>query len=150
MDLKRHRFSTAYVLEQLDCIKSMAPENALLHQDMSTINSMLCREMSLEGLMPWSSNYTFLARLLDKDEALLSIYKPGDGERPLWDFPDGTLSHREFASYLVSQLLGWPKIPPTVLRSGPHGMGSVQLFIEAEYEAHYFNMREMPTFYRSV
>lgn len=100
--------------------------------------------MELQGLMPWSSNYTFLVSLdqLADQTKLLAIYKPCQGERPLWDFPDGTLCRREFASYLVSQALGWPSIPPTVLRDGPHGPGSVQLFIDAEYEAHYFNMRD--------
>jgi uncharacterized repeat protein (TIGR03843 family) len=78
-----------------------------------------------------------------------AIYKPGDGERPLWDFPDRTLSQREFASYLISLILGWPNIPTTILRDGPHGLGSVQLFIEAEYEAHYFNMRDIPAFTES-
>lgn len=135
------------MLEQLETVKNMAPAHASLHQDQPVLKALVCRDIILEGLMPWSSNYTFLAKLLEEGtEPLLVIYKPGDGERPLWDFPDGTLSHREFASYLVSQLLGWPKIPPTVLRNGPHGMGSVQLFIEAEYEAHYFNMRDVPTF----
>jgi uncharacterized repeat protein (TIGR03843 family) len=112
------------------------------------IETLLNGKMELQGLMPWSSNYTFLADIQDRARgiSLLAIYKPGEGERPLWDFPDQTLSLREFTSYLVSQVLGWPKIPPTVLREGPHGLGSVQLFIEAEYEAHYFNMRGMPTF----
>jgi uncharacterized repeat protein (TIGR03843 family) len=97
--------------------------------------------------MPWSSNYTFLVTLEGKaGRNVLGIYKPGDGERPLWDFPDRTLSHREFASYLVSQVLGWPSIPLTVMRDGPHGLGSMQLFIETEYEAHYFNMRDIPNF----
>jgi uncharacterized repeat protein (TIGR03843 family) len=53
------------------------------------------------------------------------------------------LCYREYASYLVSQALGWPKIPATVLRHGPHGVGSLQLFIDAEYEAHYFNLRHL-------
>ncbi|GAB4444731.1 MAG: SCO1664 family protein [Anaerolineae bacterium] len=147
MVLKSTRFSPEQMLEQLETIRDLSPACAPLHQNGPLLEQLVCRDIELEGLMPWSSNYTFLARLTAKDdEPLLAIYKPGDGERPLWDFPDGTLSQREFASYLVSQLLGWPKIPPTVLRSGPHGLGSVQLFIEAEYEAHYFNMRDVPTF----
>ncbi len=147
MVLNSQRFSPERMLEQLKTIKDLTPEGASMRQNQPLLETLLCRDITLEGLMPWSSNYTFLAKLLTEDAApLLVIYKPGDGERPLWDFPDGTLSHREFASYLVSQLLGWPKIPPTVLRNGPHGMGSVQLFVEAEYEAHYFNMREVPTF----
>jgi hypothetical protein len=95
--------------------------------------------------MPWSSNYTFLISLgpPKADDKQLAIYKPCQGERPLWDFPEGTLCQREFAAYLISQILGWPRIPPTVLRSdAPHGAGTVQYFIEADFEAHYFNLRE--------
>ena len=103
-------------------------------------------EMELQGLMPWSSNYTFLASFPTTDDHLLAIYKPCRGERPLWDFPDGALCQREFATYLVSEVLGWPRVPPTILRDdGPHGRGTIQLFIEAEYEAHYFNMRHIQT-----
>jgi uncharacterized repeat protein (TIGR03843 family) len=113
-------------------------------EDEQVLTRLLENKMELQGLMPWSSNYTFLVSLTEAKEPinLLGVYKPGQGERPLWDFPDGTLCQREFASYLVSQALGWPKVPTTVLRDGPHGPGSVQLFIEAEYEAHYFNMRD--------
>lgn len=115
--------------------------------DESCLNILLNGQIDLQGLMPWSSNYTFLVNLIDDcGENLLGIYKPGDGERPLWDFPHQTLSKREFASFLISQILGWPNIPTTVLRSGPHGLGSLQLFIEADYEAHYFNMRDIPQY----
>jgi uncharacterized repeat protein (TIGR03843 family) len=109
--------------------------------------TLLEGEIELQGLMPWSSNYTFLVSLDSAPDhsPLLGVYKPCQGERPLWDFPDGTLCRREFTSYLVSQALGWPSIPPTVLRDGPHGLGSVQLFIDAEYETHYFNLRQNST-----
>ncbi len=111
------------------------------------VGTLLEAKMELQGLMPWSSNYTFLVRFLGAGKPeLLGIYKPGEGERPLRDFPSGSLAHREFASYLISQLLGWPNIPPTILRDGEYGLGSVQLFVEAEYEAHYFNMRDVPAF----
>ena len=56
------------------------------------------------------------------------VYKPVAGERPLWDFPDGTLAGREVASYAVSEALGWDVVPPTLLRDGPHGPGMVQLW----------------------
>lgn len=94
------------------------------------------------GLMPWSSNYTFLVTIRQAGEEALAIYKPCRGERPLWDFPDGTLALREVASFYVSRALGWDFIPPTVLREGLHGMGAVQLFIEADPEAHYFTLRD--------
>src|SRR5438552_2836385 len=83
-------------------------------------------ELSLEGLLPWSSNYTFLALVGEDAMQFLAVYKPCKGERPLWDFPTGTLCKREYAAYLVSSLLGWDLVPPTVLRDGPHGLGSVQ------------------------
>jgi hypothetical protein len=97
--------------------------------------------------MPWSSNYTFLVTMRQAGEEALAIYKPCRGERPLWDFPDGTLALREVASFHVSRALGWDFIPPTVLREGLHGMGAVQLFIETDPEAHYFTLRDR---YRAV
>jgi hypothetical protein len=98
-------------------------------------------EMEALGLLPWSSNYTFLTTVHDASRQCLAVYKPQRGERPLWDFPQGTLCLREVAAYLTSQALGWSFIPPTVLRDGPHGLGSVQLFIDAEPEAHYFTFQ---------
>jgi hypothetical protein len=94
------------------------------------------------GLMPWSSNYTFLVTIQYADVEALAIYKPSRGERPLWDFPDGTLAHREVAAFQVSHALGWHFVPPTVLRDGFLGPGAVQLFIEVDPEAHYFTLRD--------
>jgi uncharacterized repeat protein (TIGR03843 family) len=106
------------------------------------ITLMVQGEMEALGLLPWSSNYTFLTTVRDASRQCLAVYKPQRGERPLWDFPHGTLCLREVAAYLVSQALGWAFIPPTILRDGPHGLGSVQLFIDAEPEAHYFTFRD--------
>jgi hypothetical protein len=102
------------------------------------------------GLMPWSSNYTFLVTVCYGDTLTLAIYKPSRGERPLWDFPDGSLARREVAAYHVSRALGWDFVPPTVLRDGFLGSGAVQLFIEADPEAHYFTLRDdhIPVFQR--
>jgi uncharacterized repeat protein (TIGR03843 family) len=98
--------------------------------------------MELEGLMPDSSNYTFLISISDDELQGLAIYKPRRGERPLWDFPRGTLCQREAAAYVISQALDWAVVPPTVLRDAPeYGIGSVQLFIDADPEAHYFTLR---------
>ena len=112
------------------------------------------------GLHPGGSNYVFVVRLtdpvkypelldqsasssdstpetkeevpdeIDESASIYGIYKPQSGERLLRDFPAGTLHNRERAAYLVSRELGWPNIPPTVIRAGPHGEGSVQLFID--------------------
>ena len=92
------------------------------------------------GLMRWGSNYTFLVNIELEGRRLMAIYKPRDGERPLWDFPDGTLCQRETAAYLTSKALGWGLVPPTVLRDGTRGIGSVQLFIDHNPEVHYFTL----------
>lgn len=94
------------------------------------------------GLMRWGSNYTFLVTAQHEEMALLAIYKPRAGERPLWDFEDGTLCQREMAAYVVSHALGWHIVPPTALRDGPHGIGSVQIFIQHDPQRHYFTLTE--------
>lgn len=94
------------------------------------------------GLMRWGSNYTFLVRMLHEDMTFLAVYKPRLGERPLWDFPDGTLCQREAAAYVLSDALGWHLVPPTLLRDGTRGMGSVQVFIDHDPERHYFTFDE--------
>ena len=108
-------------------------------------------EMETVGLLPWSSNYTFLVKITNllpdhQDDLsgveLLGVYKPRRGEAPLWDFPEGTLCQRELASYLVNVALGWDLVPPTVLRTGPHGFGSVQLFVDCDADQHFFTFRD--------
>ena len=91
-------------------------------------------EVAIEGLLRGSSNYTFLVTLKSAEtKGLLAVYKPARGESPLWDFPPRTLYRREVASYELSKILGWPQIPPTVVRKrGPHGPGAMQLFIESD------------------
>ena len=145
----KSRFTPTQILDKIQSAQELAltQSGRSSHCDVDCLETLLNGKMDLQGLMPWSSNYTFLANLSTKDDqTLLGIYKPGEGERPLWDFPDRSLSKREFTSYLISQVLGWPNIPATVLRNGPHGFGSLQLFVEADYEAHYFNLRDMPAF----
>lgn len=75
-----------------------------------------------------ASNHTFLTRLAETSTQC--VYKPSSGERPLWDFTDGTLAAREYAAWVVSDHLGWDVVPPTVLRDGPAGPGMVQLWME--------------------
>ena len=99
-------------------------------------------EIEVEGLIPWSSNTTLLATIRDAEISTLAIYKPLRGERPLWDFRHGTLGLREVAAYLVSEALGWGLVPPTVLREGTQGPGSVQFFIHAQEEAHFFTIQD--------
>ncbi|MGH2722369.1 MAG: SCO1664 family protein [Actinomycetota bacterium] len=97
-------------------------------------------ELELLGLLPAASNYTFLARLHAGGEPGLVVYKPQRGEAPLWDFPPGTLCHREVAAYLVCRAAGWSFVPPTVLREGPHGPGAVQAFIPHDFTTTAFDL----------
>ena len=89
-------------------------------------------ELSVEGRLVDASNATlYCATTLDGVTAAC-VYKPVRGERPLWDFPDGTLAGREVSAYLVSAYAGWGVVPPTVLRDGPFGPGMVQLWVDAD------------------
>lgn len=110
--------------------------------DPSVLEWLTTSEITDCQLLPWGSNYTFVV-VMDAGESgkSLGIYKPRRGEAPLHDFPSGTLYQREYASYLVSQALGWAFIPPTVVRDGPHGIGTVQLFIPSVEGAHYFTFQ---------
>ena len=83
-------------------------------------------ELTLHGRIMPASNATFVGEI----EGITVVYKPIRGERPLWDFPDGTLAGREVSAYLVSRATGWDLVPPTVLRDGPLGPGACQLWIE--------------------
>jgi len=95
------------------------------------------------NLVLWGSNYTFLVKVCDgAGEECRAVYKPRDGEAPLWDFPNGTLYKREYAAYLLSQVLGWDFIPLTMMREGPYGIGSLQLYVEHDPRATYFTIRE--------
>ncbi len=96
-------------------------------------------DIEVLGLLPYSSNYTFLTKVTKDGRELLAVYKPRRGERPLWDFQHGSLAAREVAAYEVSRAAGWHLVPPTVLRDdAPLGNGSLQLFIEHDPERHYF------------
>lgn len=100
-------------------------------------------KIDVAGRFLWGSNYTFLVEVKSKEDTLAAVYKPSRGERPLWDFPIETLAAREVAAYLTSQALGWDLVPPTVLRQeGPAGPGSLQLYVDADVEHHYFTFND--------
>jgi uncharacterized repeat protein (TIGR03843 family) len=98
-------------------------------------------ELTVKGRLPWSSNATFLVEAALDGATTLGVYKPERGERPLWDFPRG-LHRRERAAWHLSEALGWGIVPLTIPREGPYGEGSVQMFIKADFEQHYFTLRE--------
>ena len=98
--------------------------------------------INVTGRLVDASNATLFASIESDIAQGQCIYKPIVGERPLWDFPDGQLAHREYAAFLISELLSLHIVPPTVLRDGPFGIGMVQLWIDIDEEidlAHFFS-----------
>jgi uncharacterized repeat protein (TIGR03843 family) len=105
------------------------------------LHVLACGEVEVEGRMPWSSNATFLVNVTCGDVHAQAIYKPLRGERPLWDFEPG-LHRREVAAYHLSEALHLDLVPPTVLRDGPFGEGSMQWFVNVDHRQHYFTIHE--------
>jgi uncharacterized repeat protein (TIGR03843 family) len=91
-------------------------------------------DLELEGRLVLASNATFVGSVSADGVSMDCVYKPVRGERPLWDFPDGTLAAREVAAYEVSVASGWSVVPPTVLRDGPFGPGMCQQWIDVDTE----------------
>jgi uncharacterized repeat protein (TIGR03843 family) len=123
-----------------------------------TLTLLASGAVEIQGRMPWSSNGTYLVSVGSGTpgaagsgtpgaagsgtRGVVAIYKPGRAERPLWDFPDG-LYHREIAAYELSEALGWGIVPLTIAREdAPLGPGSLQLFVDADFEEHYFTLLE--------
>lgn len=120
------------------------PQNLATHQVVDAFHN---GNLIIHGLMPWSSNYTFLGTAAHRTLKFNFVYKPCRGERPLWDFEQGSLCKREVAAYAMSCALGnWPAIPPTILGEGPYGAGALQQFIHADYNAHYFTLKNNPQY----
>jgi len=105
------------------------------------LHVLQCGEIEVVGRMPWSSNATFLVDVTCGDDHAQAIYKPLRGERPLWDFEPG-LHRREVAAYHLSEVLGFDLVPPTLLRDGPYGEGSMQWFVDVDHRQHYFTIHE--------
>jgi len=114
--------------------------------DLRVLDVLTSAELRPLGFMPGASNHTLLCQVAEPGD-VAAIYKPRAGERPLHDFPDGTLCQREVAAYEISAFLGWDIVPPTVLREGPLGIGSVQLFVPHDPEEHYFVLVDDPRFH---
>lgn len=102
----------------------------------SLVDSMKKGELSVTGRLVDASNATLFGTIRGSEESNVEeirvIYKPIAGERPLWDFPDGNLAHREYAAFLVSEIAGWNLVPTTILRDGPFGPGMVQQWIDID------------------
>jgi uncharacterized repeat protein (TIGR03843 family) len=100
----------------------------------TALEVLACGELTVKGRLVDASNATLYCEVSAEGVGAACVYKPVAGERPLWDFPDGTLAGRELAAYAVSRAAGWNVVPPTVYRDGPFGPGMCQLWIDADPE----------------
>jgi uncharacterized repeat protein (TIGR03843 family) len=122
--------------------RARLPPHELMGVDRAAqLEVLACGDIEIEGRMPWSSNATFLVDVTLGDRAGKAIYKPQRGERPLWDFEPG-LHRRELAAYRLSESMDIDLVPPTVIRDGPLGEGSLQWFVDADHQQHYFTIHE--------
>lgn len=101
----------------------------------SDLELLTAGELAVVGRLVEASNATLYCTIRLGDTEAACVYKPVAGERPLWDFPDGTLAGREVAAYEVSAAGGWDLVPPTVYRDGPFGPGMCQLWIDLDPDA---------------
>jgi hypothetical protein len=109
-----------------------APDLRAPADDTEALRLLCDGELDLEGRLLDASNVTLVGTIRTGTLAAEAVYKPVAGERPLWDFPDGTLAGREISAFLVSEATGWRVVPPTVLRDGPFGPGMVQLWVDGD------------------
>ncbi|MGW0075766.1 SCO1664 family protein [Streptomyces cellulosae] len=108
------------------------PPRSVTATDPAAAELLARGELTVRGRIREASNAALYCTVTHEDREAACVYKPVAGERPLWDFPDGTLAGREAAAYEVSRATGWDLVPPTVLRDGPYGEGVVQLWIETD------------------
>ncbi|MFF8587807.1 SCO1664 family protein [Streptomyces althioticus] len=106
------------------------PPRSVTATDPAAAELLARGELTVRGRIREASNAALYCTVTHEDREAACVYKPVAGERPLWDFPDGTLAGREVAAYEVSRATGWDLVPPTVLRDGPYGEGMCQLWIE--------------------
>ncbi len=108
----------------------MTTEFAAALAESDALDLLARGQIDIEGRLVDASNTTLRAEITLDGLTRRCVYKPVGGERPLWDFPDGTLAGREVSAYLVSRATGWDVVPPTILRDGPLGPGALQLWID--------------------
>lgn len=122
-------------------------------RDQDACEFLRSADIEVQGRLVDASNATLFCSVADGEREAHCVYKPVSGERPLWDFPDGTLAGREVAAYLISQAAGMNLVPPTVLRPGPFGPGMVQLWVETSEGGEFVDVlapRDVPDGWRVV
>ncbi len=117
------------------------PSESIAITEDDLIEALRAGDVRERGRLPYSSNHSFLVVIHHGALEIPAVYKPQRGESPLWDFEWGTLCKREMAAFLVSRTLGWDLVPPTVLRTAPHGLGSIQFYVDHDSDAHYFTIQ---------
>jgi hypothetical protein len=117
------------------------PEDPVALSESEVVNTLRRGKLEEKGILPYSSNTSFLVFVREGQRTLPAVYKPQRGENPLWDFEWGTLCCRETAAYVISGALGWGLVPPTVLRNGTRGLGSVQFYVNHDAGTHYFTVQ---------
>ncbi len=114
-------------------LEQQVPDEETILDEAGVLELLLAGDLELEGRLVDASNATLFGTVSCDGIGVHCVYKPVRGERPLWDFPDGTLAGREVSAYAVSAATGWDVVPPTVLRpDGPFGAGMVQLWIDID------------------
>ncbi|MET9514092.1 SCO1664 family protein [Streptomyces sp. NPDC002994] len=110
------------------------PPGSVTPADDGLLTVLAKGQLMVRGRVREASNAVLYCEIEYEGVSASCVYKPVAGERPLWDFPDGTLAQREVAAYEISEATGWGLVPPTVLRDGPYGEGMCQLWIETPEE----------------
>ena len=108
------------------------PSQPAQPDEAASLHLLAAGELEIQGRLVDASNATMYCTVHADGRQATCVYKPVAGERPLWDFPDGTLAGRELAAYLISRAGGWDVVPPTVYRDGPFGPGMCQLWVDAD------------------
>ncbi|MFG2289038.1 SCO1664 family protein [Streptomyces sp. NPDC048595] len=125
------RIPTGRLSAVRDAVEGTEPGPAVSEDAATAARDLLLEgELTVRGRIQEASNAVLYCTVAHDGRSAACVYKPVAGERPLWDFPDGTLAQREVAAYEVSRACGWDLIPPTVLRDGPYGTGMVQEWID--------------------
>lgn len=124
-----------------DSARTQAGSETIRITETQVVETLTEGKIAEKGLLPYSSNHSFLITVQHEKLTLPAVYKPRHGENPLWDFEWGTLCLREAAAYYISHTLDWNLVPPTIVRDGPRGVGSIQLYIPNDEDEHYFTVQ---------